>query len=309
MMHTIPHIVRMCNFPFVQRLLCVDTAPLSGDKVGRPGIGTMEQLRDYCNQLLADGVVDKVVDINYDESYRQRVYKKHLGSRYIKPTHNYKGYPILGTIFSLEEVPGDYVIHFDSDMMLYQKPGYSWIEAGVEILRKHPDVMSIRPLAGPPSKDGSLPLQGNCDHDPDGFYKFKTFGSRVYLFDRKRFDSLLPLPILWLPYKTESLNSLPTSLQTLFNYFFNQGKLGSWEVMVSNRLKQSYSIRANLDNPDAWTLHPRVRGPEFIQALPKIIEKVEAGWYPPEQAGYYDLHLESWLKALNSDWQVSETCG
>ena len=40
-MHTIPHLVRMSNFNFIQRVLFMDTAPLSGDKVTRPGIGTL----------------------------------------------------------------------------------------------------------------------------------------------------------------------------------------------------------------------------------------------------------------------------
>lgn len=45
MMHTIPHILRMSHFPFEERVLAIDTAPLSGDKLLRPGIGTMEELR------------------------------------------------------------------------------------------------------------------------------------------------------------------------------------------------------------------------------------------------------------------------
>ncbi len=33
MMHTIPHLVRMSNFPFTEVVLAIDTAPLSGDQV------------------------------------------------------------------------------------------------------------------------------------------------------------------------------------------------------------------------------------------------------------------------------------
>lgn len=303
MMHTIPHIVKMCNFPFVQRTLIVDTAPLTGDKVNRPGIGTMEQLRDNCAQLLAKGVVDKVIDIDYSEAYRDRVYRKHLGTQYIKPTHNYKGYPILGTIFSIEEVPGDYVVHFDSDMLLHQQPEHCWISEGIELLKTHPEVMSVRPLAGPPHEQGILRQEKDYEHHPDGFYQFNTFGSRVYLIDRKRFDSFLPLPILWRPYKTDALNYLPTGLKTVLNYFTQKGRLGSWEVMFTNQLRKKKQVRANLDSPKAWTIHPNIRGAEFIQALPKIIEKVEQGWHPAEQKGVYDLRLDTWLKALEPELQ------
>ncbi|HBB32108.1 MAG TPA: hypothetical protein DDZ80_18690 [Cyanobacteria bacterium UBA8803] len=294
MMHTIPHLVRTCNFPFAQRLLAVDTAPLSGEKVNRPGIGTMEQLREYCDKLLTSGVVDKVIDIDYSEAYRHRIYQKHFGAR-IRHSHNYKGYPILGTIFSIEEVIGDYVLHFDSDMLLYQQPGYSWIAEGMELLQKHPEVIAVRPLTGPPTTDGTLHQKVPYDRDPSGFYRFKFFSSRAYLMDRHRFDSLLPLSILWRSYKNEILNGLPNSVKTALNYWTGKGMLDSWEIMVSQRLEETDYIRGVLDSPKAWTVHPKDRGPEFIDALPKIIEKVEAGWYPPEQAGYYDLMLKCWL--------------
>lgn len=302
MMHTIPHLVKMCNFPFVQRLLAIDTAPLTGDKVSRPGIGTMEQLRDYCNQLLLSGVVDTVWDIDYSNDYRDQTYQKHLGSTQIRQTHNYKGYPILGTIFSLEETVGDYILHFDSDMLLYQQSGDRWIDQAIELLRIRPDIAAIRPLAGPPHPNGPQ-QESHYDYDPDGFYRFNTFGSRAYLIDRHRFENLLPLPVLWRSYRNKILNNLPVPLQTSLNYFTGKGSLDSWEIMVTNAFRRSSYIRANLASPQAWTLHPKDRGDVFIQALPHMIEKIEAGWYPPEQAGYYDLRLEPWLLALQSESQ------
>ncbi len=295
MMHTIPHLVRMCNFPFVQRVLFVDTAPLTGDKIGRPGIGTLEELRACCDQLLNAGVVDRIVDIDYTDENRRRLYAKHLGMPYIRPTHNYKGYPIFGTLFSLEEVPGDYVIHFDSDMMLYQEPGYSWIEAAIEVFNAYPQVMSVRPLAGPPHEQGPQ-QERNFNQHPDGlFYQYKMFSSRAYIFDRKRFDQLLPVPVLWREYKTEWLNRLPTVAKTWLNYIRKQGMLGSWEIMVTRAIEHSELVRANLCSPQAWTLHPRDRSPQFLQALPSILERVEKGQYPSEQAGYYDIKTEYWL--------------
>lgn len=304
-MHTIPHLVKACNFLFVERVLVVDTAPLSGDKVGRPGIGTMAQLRGYCNELLDRGIVDRIIDIDYSKAYQKRVYKKHFGTTLIKPTHNYKGYPILGTIFSLEEMKGDYVVHFDSDMMLHQAADYCWISESIELLKKRPEVMTVRPLAGPPAKDGSLHLQNPLESDPDGFHAFKTFGSRVYLLDRKRFDEMLPFEVLWWSYRKKPLITLPPAIQTLLNSIAGTGALGSWEKMFSKKLAKTSYVRANLSSRQAWTLHPKDRGDQFIQALPKIIAKVEAGWYPTEQAGYYDMHLKPWLKALELDNPVN----
>ncbi|WP_199318396.1 hypothetical protein [Leptolyngbya sp. FACHB-541] len=109
------------QFPVYQRLLAVDTAPLSGDKVNRSELGTMEQLCNYCNQLLDSDVVDKVVDIDYSENLHRKVYQKHFG-RQIRQTHNYKGYPILGSLFAIEVVESDYLLRIDNDMLFHQEP-------------------------------------------------------------------------------------------------------------------------------------------------------------------------------------------
>ena len=299
MMHTIPHLVKMCDFPFVERVLFVDTAPLSGEKVNRPGVGSMEQLRECCDRLLKSGVVDKLVDMDYSAAYRDRIYRKHFGAP-ISSTHNYKGYPILGSIFSIEEVQGDYMLHFDSDMLMHQEPGYNWITEGIKLLKTHPEVMAVRPLTGPPTHDGSLHQSVPYDRDPDGFYRFKFFSSRAFLIDRKRFDSLLPLPVMWRSYKNTILNRLPTSIKTALNCWTGKGLLDSWELMVSRRLEETSLVRSVLDSPKAWTVHPKDRGPEFIEALPKIIETIEAGLYPPQQIGYYDLIFKDWLEMLRN---------
>ena len=71
MMHTIPHLVRSCNFPFFKRVLVMDTAPLSGDKVSRPGVGTLDDLRTCCQKLIDDDIMDEVIEMDYSEEYRR----------------------------------------------------------------------------------------------------------------------------------------------------------------------------------------------------------------------------------------------
>lgn len=293
MMQTIPHLIKMSNFPFEEKVLAIDTAPLSGDKVMRPGVGTMEQLRDYCGQLLELRIIDRIVDINYDQKYQNKVYLKHFGSL-INQSHNYKGYPILGTIFTIEDCISDYMVHFDSDMLMYQKPNFSWIEESMKLMDRKPEVMSMRPLTGPPKEDGDLYQKYSYQKDSDGVFKFKFFGSRVYLIKRKTFDQLLPLPIIWRSYKNKFLNNLPTNIKTALNYFTGKGQLDSWEIMVSKQLDQTKYYRGVLANDQCWTLHPKDRSPDFIKALPNIIKRIENGEYPHEQAGHYDLISELW---------------
>lgn len=294
MMHTIPHLVRSCNFPFYKKLLVVDTAPLTGDKVNRPGIGTMEQLRENCAKLISDGVVDGTIDMDYSPEYKNRIYQKHFGTDRVRPTHNFKGYPILGSIYAIEEVPGNYILHFDSDMLIHQQPGYSWIQAGIDLLAQRDDVMFARPLSGSPTRDGSLFQKVDYSTDPDGFYRFKFFGSRVFLLQREKFDRLLPLPILWRGYKNAWMASLPVPLLNEIHTYLGRGTLDSWEVMISRQLEATQYVRATIADTRAWTIHPIDRGPRFINNLPEIIRRVEAGDTPPEQAGHYDLKLDAW---------------
>ena len=300
MMQTIPHLVKMCNYSFEEKVLAIDTAPLSGEKINRPGVGTLEELRDSADKLLKAGIVDRVVDINYDPAYRKKVYQKHFGFP-LRQTHNHKGYPILGTIFTIEECKSDYMLHFDSDMLMYQNPNYNWIEEAITLMEKHSQLMSLRPLTGPPTQDGNLYQNQEYQKCEAGFYQFKFFSSRAYLIRRKTFDKLLPFPIIWRPYKNKFIEKLPINLQTVLNYLLKKGKLDSWEIMVSQKLNNTNYFRGVLSNNQAWTIHPKDRSSEFIDALPKIINKIEAGIYPPEQAGHYDLISSPFIKLVNQE--------
>ena len=79
MMQTIPHIIKMCNYPFAQKVVAVDTSPLSGDYISRPCIGTLTELQQCCDKLLTSGVVDRIINIDFSEHYQDKVYVKHLG--------------------------------------------------------------------------------------------------------------------------------------------------------------------------------------------------------------------------------------
>jgi hypothetical protein len=51
MLKNITHQIRSCNYPFVERVLAVDTSPLSGDKIYRYNVGSQEQLDLACQTL------------------------------------------------------------------------------------------------------------------------------------------------------------------------------------------------------------------------------------------------------------------
>lgn len=286
MMKTIPHIIRMCNYPFSQKVLAVDTSPLSGAYTSRPCIGTLTQLQECCDNLLACGIIDMVVNVDFSREYQEKVYRKHLG-KFIRKTHNFRGAPVLGYIFLLEEAKSDYLLHFNSDMLIYQDPEYNWVKEGIEKIRQYPEIACVTPLSGPPTEDGSLHQQPvSYVRDRRGFYRLKEFTSRKFLVDVKRFEKLLPLQVLW---KTrENYSNSPHTVA--------YGELDRWEKMVSARLRETPYFRIDIDTCSAWALHSSQNHDHtFIENLPRIIDRVESGWYPPGQAGHYNILSELWL--------------
>jgi hypothetical protein len=291
MMQTIPHIIRMCNYPFSQRVLAVDTSPLSGAYTSRPCIGTFTQLQECCDKLLSCGLIDKIIDVDFSKKYHEKVYGKHLG-KFIRQTHNFRGAPVLGYMFLLEEAKSDYLLHFNTDILIYQDPGYNWVEEGIRKLCEYPEIACVTPLSGPPTKDGSLHQQVAYDRDSRGFYRLKEFTSRKFLVDIKRFGKLLPLQILW-----KSKSHCSNSTQRMIEDSLSEEKeLDRWETMVSARLRETPYYRIDLDTCSAWAVHSSQNHDQvFLKNLPRIIEKIESGWYPPGQEGHYNLLSELWL--------------
>lgn len=259
-----------------------DTGPLSGEFRRRPGKGTIKQLLDCGNELVTRGVIDGVKLVDYSEPYRRRVYNKHFG-RPLPFDHDERGSPILSYVFSIEEAKSDYLLNVDCDMLLHQDRHYNWVDSGIKLLRAHPEILCVMPRPGPPADDGILHQPVPYEQDRGGFFRFSLFSSRAFLIDIKRFERMLPLKIETVRAKGHDPGGPPRS------------DLANWEAMVTSRMIEAGHVRADLNVGTAWTLHPIDRGARFNKALPRIISRVEEGWYPPGQAGHYDLILSLWL--------------
>ena len=307
---TIPHLVRMSKYPFVEKVIAIDTKPLSGHKTLYPDIGSIRELFSICNKLKKMGVIDDVYEIDYSKTYRRSIYKKHLNCPSLKTTHNYKGYPVLGSMFSMDMAKGEYFLHYDSDMLLYQREGFSWIEKGIEILEENPEVLWVRPQAGPQGRRKNYYLdQCKARKMPAGYYRLNdSFASRCFLVHKKRFESILPLGLIWWSEDREEIaryyrhsphKYLLRRIGEAYNRFTKRGETESWEIIVEGRMKEKNMIRADIADNNAWTLHPAARGESFIRLLPEITNRVEKGWYPPKQEGEFDLEFDAWKKELN----------
>lgn len=207
-----------------------------------------------------------------------------------KETHCFRGYPIYGSFKQFLDTDSKYILHLDSDMIFYEDPAFSWVQAGIKVMEENEDILCVLPRGGPPTKDGLL-HQGTTNYNVDenrGLYLFKNFTSRHYLIHRERFLSLLPMQPKWLSWRE------PIKSRLLGN-----GKMLCWEAMVEHALHKSDMWRADLMTEKAWSLHLGDRSEQFYQLLPQIIDSVNLNEFPEEQRGHFDLRLSDWKHFLN----------
>jgi hypothetical protein len=259
--------------------MLADIAPLSGNFRSRPQPGSIEELLQVGKDLISNDVIDRVETVNYSARHRSKVVTTHFGEM-VPYDHDARGSPILSYVFSIEQAESPYLLNTDCDMLLYQHPDHSWIDAGIELLRENVDIICVMPRPGPPRDDGCLCQPVPYVRDDAGYFRFDLFSSRLFLIDVKRFKSLLPLKVHTVSHDRAKEGS---------------SNLANWEAMVTCRMRECGYARADLDVATAWTLHPVDRGTRFNSALPAIIRKLQSGSYPTDQAGHYDLILNLWV--------------
>ena len=276
------HLLNMCSFPFHDVLLVVDDLPKDGGNAE-------EQARQVANLLIIagrlqeGGSVSRLIKLSSAD--REHLSAKYFGNRRIKAARDLRGVPLFGWVVGLDAAETDFVMHFDSDILLHQDPQFDWIKVGMKLIEDDPSAMFVSPRPGPPTADGRLGGQAvDPTLDSQGNFRFKTFSSRRFLVKKRRFESFLPTPAVYEPSKYSALTRLGF-----------HGRILPWEEFVNRSLSASSFYRVHLSSREAWSIHSPAHTAEWLQALPHIIKCVEQGQYPPEQAGYYDLVLPPWL--------------
>lgn len=254
--YIVRHLNRVSRYPYHRRSLVIDAKP-------HPDLVS---LRRSASQLVCEGVMDDILEVT-------------------DGVRDHRGIPLNGWTTGIEATPGiAYHVHYDCDILLYQKSGHCWVKEAIAAMEKNPNVFFVAPLPGPPSNNQQLLGQQHRftqDKNLD-LYLFKTFSSRRFLTDRRRFAQL--------PIKPRSISRK----RQIASLFTGKSHLHTWETAVSMTLSESPYFRANLASPLAWSLHAPDHGRVFIDCLPDIISRVETGDFPEQQAGRYDLDLVIW---------------
>jgi len=278
---TLPHIVRQHSCEFESKTLIIDDLPLK-DGSFPDDQPCWNIFSDFCAALEKHGIFTSRMYLSR-VSTDARIIRKHF-RRVPGYVRDYRGVPLCGWIAGLECATSTFHVHFDSDVFVYQAPGFDWIAEGMALLRQESEILFVAPHPGPPRRDGVLldQTEHHCA-GPSSNFRFTTFSSRRFLVERRRFESLLPLPL--------TIASRRIWLQSLFA---KRSPLETWESLVSRRMSEAGLYRAHLNTRSAWALHAPDHGSDFIQLLPFLIRSVERGWCPSEQAGRYDLNLGIW---------------
>lgn len=272
------HLLRASAFDFHKVIFTVDDLP--NRKYNS------SEIRALADRLVSEGVItDRVLLSEIDHA---SLTKKYFGKT-LRHRRDHRGVPLLGWAAGIEQSDAQYVVHYDSDILLHQQHDANWIRSGIALLEKEPTVMFVAPRPGPPTADGQLLGQATQPRiDAAGNFWFKTFSSRRFLVDKNRLEGLLPTPIVPISPKRALLDQLGIG-----------NPCSPWEASVDRKLVTSSYHRVHLGG-GGWSLHCPNHGIGFRETLPEVVAMVEQGYHPADQAGQYDLKLESWLPLLTA---------
>lgn len=272
------HLRKTANYDFSDVVLVLDTlAPHPAEKT--------EPLMRAAAEMLADGEITRIVKLSDQRPCRRWFLEIPWRLR------DHRGIPILGWIAGIDATDCDYVCHFDSDILMRTERNFSWVEKAIECLKADPHALYVAPHPGPPTPDGSLRTE---DWSPstgqDGHWRFKEFVSRRFVIERQRLAALLPLQPRHISWK-----------RRLAMYAGGKSALLTWEEHMTHAVRASPYWGVWLSDSRAWSLHCPDHGRTWQTNIADLIDAVEAGRFPEEQAGHYDLQLDNWLTFFDSN--------
>jgi hypothetical protein len=290
---TVPALVQQ-HSDVKKRLLVVDCCRPQKTKILDPDIrfpaekfeNDVETICAIANRLLANNVVSQLYFLRPGDPIIDHLSKKYLRGLY-KTTHGAGGMVNMGYWVGFDKTDTKYLLHYDGDIMLYQKPGYSWLQDAKKELELNENVIMAVPRLCPPVDDDMPSVhEGRPFKSHNGYWLNDWFSTRHFFMDIHRFEKYLPLV------------RGKVMIELLLRKYGNRAFPIDPEVLIFKSIGSRGGKRLILKNEDAWLLHPVNKSPAYIDNLPQIIASISAGKYPPVQRGHENLDLEAWLKFL-----------
>ena len=249
------------------------------------------RVRALAESFKREGLLDEVTHLEPGDP-RFAGFARKYARPWMTETHDYGGCAHQAYWAALELPRTRFVLHYDADMLLWQAPGFSWVEEARGLLPSQPRAIFALPRISPPgfaatpADDGPSLHEGRPPARVPGGWLNDWFSTRCFLLDRERLEPLLPL--------VRGRKIFEYRLRRLLDRGYPPGP----EHLLFKELGGNGWRTLNLDSERAWLLHPTRKDAEYHRLLPGSITAVAAGRVPAAQRGYADLRLEAWAEFL-----------
>jgi hypothetical protein len=251
----------------------------------------VEILIEICDRLLKNGVVTDLYYFYPEDPYRQILAKKYLRGMY-DSTHGAGGMVNMGYWIGWDIPKTRYILHYDADILIYQRPGFSWVNEVISAMNNLDHVLMAVPRLCPPVKNNSS-LTSLHEERPtvefENYWLNDWFSTRHFLIDKEKLNKYLPLV------------QGKVVLELLARKYLNRAFPLDPEIIFFRTLAPKGVRRLILKSEDAWLLHPIDKSENFINILPQLIKQINEGKTPDEQRGYENMKLSSWVNFLESE--------
>ena len=239
----------------------------------------------FAEKLRARGTVDRVVVLRPGNPLLETLRSKYLRS-WVRETHDYGGCALTAYLAAFETCRTRWLLHYDSDLLVYQAPSYDWATDAQARIANDPAVVAASPRPAPPAAPPEADAPTNAERlalqeTPAGWLN-TWFSTRCFLFDLDRLRPHLPLlqgRVYW---------------ETVIARLRGQGYPRSPEALLFRRMTAAQRSRLTLRDSRAWLLHPTQKDAVFLAALPEILAAVGRGNFPSAQRGEANLQLDAW---------------
>ena len=269
---TVRHMIAQARYPFTERTIVVDRSPAFPGKFRARPRATPNELDRVLQQLLAEGVVDHIRDVDTTPSQFQGIMERYFWKdAHRVPHYAADGGPIYSTLFGIESMTTDLVLQMNADILFYTG-AVSWVEQALQCMARDPRLWLMMthpgPPAGPPGNSlGPRNARLGTWDNKLRIWRFRYATARYFLCDRRQL------------YQRLHIVPLGNGCAPL-------------EQSISLALKRHGAFRGNLGDLASWHLHAWYHGNPFPLWARSLTRAIEGGRFPQFQRGDYDLRLD-----------------
>ena len=250
----------------------------------------VERIIEIANTFKRDGLFEDIYFLKKDDPLINELSKKYLRGIYAT-THSAGATANMSYWAGIELVKTKYILHYDGDLLFYQKPGYFWVEDALKYLKENEKVVTAIPRISPPVNDQTFDLP-SLHEDLENFSASKYWlndflSTRHFLMDKDKLKDYFPL------LRGKFL------LEIFIRKYGRRAFPRDPEIVLFKAISSRGGKRMILKNPDAWIIHPDKKNQVFLDILPQMMEVVSKGMCPEKQKGYININVEAWADYLH----------